>query len=121
MKVLVCGSRDWVEKETVIARLCELENEYESSLIIIQGGAGGVDIIAKNWAHDCGIMEVQVDSQWKFYTRAAGPIRNRWMLRLEPDLILAYPIHPSRGTKNMVMQAVRAGIKVEIYDAKNND
>lgn len=114
-KVLVCGSRKWNDKGIIAASLCALKEEHKD-LMIIQGGADGADKIAKLWAHHWGVMEVTVDANWGYYHNAAGPVRNRWMLELAPDLVLAYPLPGSKGTYNMVEAAIKAEIKVIIHE-----
>ena len=51
------------------------------------------------------------------YWKAAGPARNREMLKEKPDIVLAFhnDIEKSKGTKDMVMAANKAGIIVCIY------
>ena len=121
MKILVCGSRDWNDY-TAIRR--ELDKLYHiqverDALIIIQGGARGADAIARGWAERNGVPCVQVDANWVFYGKSAGPISNEWMLRLDPDLVLAFSVDldHSKGTKNMVTQALKAGVKVLSFEA----
>jgi hypothetical protein len=60
---------------------------------------------------------MEYPAQWHKYGRAAGPIRNQQMLAEgKPDLVLAFhdDIDGSRGTKDMVNRARRAGVKVEV-------
>lgn len=55
---------------------------------------------------------------WTKYGRAAGPIRNKEMVRLGADLCLAFPDHPkgqgSRGTWGCIDLAHQAGIPILI-------
>lgn len=53
-----------------------------------------------------------VHANWEAFGAAAGPVRNRWMLDLEPDLVIAFP--GGKGTKNMIEQAKKRGVPVMV-------
>ena len=57
-------------------------------------------------------------AEWDTFGKAAGPIRNGWMLKMEPDLVLAFhnDIRQSKGTANMVSIARKKGIEVKIFE-----
>lgn len=139
IKVLVCGGRDYgnyshdLEPEEFkqqklkeykhiqeyLNRFAIDNSEYytpddnwlPSDILIISGGAKGVDRAAVDWAvvHWCQFKEFYPD--WKTYGKAAGHIRNKQMLdEGQPDLVIAFP--GGRGTENMVQQATEKGVKV---------
>ena len=112
MRVLVCGSRDWTQSERIYARLLQLPK----GTAIIEGGARGADGYAGTFADDYGYPHIQVAANWEFYEKAAGMIRNSWMLDLQPDLVIAFHpnIESSKGTKDTVTKARKLGIPVEI-------
>jgi hypothetical protein len=71
--------------------------------------------MAKDWgsAHHAWVYSFPAD--WETYGKAAGPIRNTQMLTEgNPDMVAAFhnDISKSKGTKNMIVQAKKAGIKV---------
>lgn len=78
--------------------------------LLIHGGAHGADTLAGEWARDNGIPVQVVPAEWDTHGKAAGPIRNRAMLALSPDAVIAAP--GGRGTADMVKQARRAGVPV---------
>lgn len=114
MKVLVCGSRHldkgWLK------RIRERFERLPESSVIIEGGARGADLLARTAAEDTGLDVVELPANWKKYGLPAGPIRNRKMLDLQPDLVIAFhpDIDSSSGTKDCVAEARRRGITVEI-------
>jgi len=64
-----------------------------------------------------GLEVIWFPADWEKYGRAAGPIRNKQMIMEgKPDLVVAFHnnISKSRGTKNMVTQARRHGIRVQM-------
>lgn len=130
MRLLVCGSRDYGvydidmsphEKLSAIQDslfLCYTLNEYlDSGLIIISGAAKGADTQAAAWARVHNVTLEEYPADWKQYGRSAGPIRNKQMLvEGKPDMVLAFSndFEGSKGTKNLVEQAKKAGIPTKV-------
>lgn len=114
MKVLICGDRDWWNCRKIAKRILELP----SCAVVIHGACRGADRIAGNAAFNRGLVVREYPAQWKKYGPAAGPIRNKRMLDEKPDLVIAFHsnLDDSRGTKNMVNLARKAGIEVEIHE-----
>lgn len=116
MRILVCGSRDWTNR-ALLSTVLDTVKHREIIEVIIEGEATGADTMAREWAEDNGILVKKFPADWDRYGKAAGPIRNKQMLvEGKPDLVLAFTLDlaSSRGTKNMVMQALEA--KVETID-----
>jgi len=115
MRVLVCGSREWANGEAMLRRLQTLE--AHDKVVIIEGEARGADLMAKGIAKYFGWEVLPFPADWDKYHRAAGPIRNQQMLvEGRPDLVLAFhaDLEHSKGTKDMVDRARRAGVPVEV-------
>jgi hypothetical protein len=95
-----------------------------SRTLIIEGGNGnyiegklhGADKIAGRVAKELGFGLCEVPANWGAFGRKAGPIRNRQMLDLKPDLVIAFHdnLTESRGTADTVREAKRRGIPVEV-------
>lgn len=115
MKILVCGGRDFEDRDFVFDSLDQLmfEQDCWDSCIIIQGGAKGADALAKEWAYERVQACAQVDAPWEMVGKVAGRVRNGWMLRLKPDVVIAFP--GGKGTSNMITQAEEAGVPVERF------
>ncbi|MDP1907227.1 MAG: DUF2493 domain-containing protein [Hyphomicrobium sp.] len=114
MKVLVCGDRNYTDYHKIYTYLEDLP---EKGTIIIEGGARGVDSLAKRAAEDLGLLVIEYKAHWKLYGKAAGPKRNRLMLQENPDVVFAFhsDLSKSKGTKHMVSIARKAGIKVRLF------
>jgi hypothetical protein len=137
--VLVTGDRHWDDMRTVEADAAMLlKQNLKSDLIIIHGGAPGLDTIWDIVANKNSIHRAKVDALWETRYRGAGPQRNSVMGRLIFQAMLGsilseYPtqdveeeahvefgqclayhndIRKSKGTRNMVKWAVRHGIPV---------
>ena len=112
-KVLVCGSRNWYDTDAISSRLSQLHK----STIIIHGAARGADTIARAYAIRFGLRQVAVPAKWEEHGRSAGPIRNRFMLDMKPDLVIAFHLGDSPGTWDCINEARRRGIPVEVIHA----
>lgn len=112
MKIIFCGSREWGDRDKILQRMKQLDR----TTLIIEGDARGADRIAGEIADELGMPHIKVAANWDYYQKAAGPIRNRWMLDLEPDLIIAFHsnIAESKGTKDCLTEATRRKILVEV-------
>jgi len=120
MKVLVCGDRNYTDTARVHGALDALDrlNGIEA---VIEGCATGADSMGESWAREHGVPIRHFRPEWDKYGRAAGPVRNRQMLMEgRPDLVLAFHdnLEESKGTKDMVRQAQKAGIEVWHYAEK---
>jgi hypothetical protein len=115
MKILIVGSRDWQDTYIIFWRIRKLLEDYGDDITIISGGARGADRIAAFWCKTLEINLIEVHANWKKYGRAAGPIRNKLMLDMNPDLVIAFheDLENSKGTKNTVDEAEKRGFKVE--------
>lgn len=109
MKILVSGSRTWVDKE----RIRKVLLSY-SPTFVIQGGARGADRLAREVCFEEGIPCHTEHAKWEKFGNAAGPIRNGEMLKMEPDLVLAFWDGASRGTKDMIDTAHKSGVDVDV-------
>lgn len=109
MRVLVCGGRDFANRELVNAILDGAANGAGLSCVI-QGGANGADKLAREWAWSREVACETFEADWS-RGKAGGPIRNQRMLDDgKPELVIAFP--GGAGTADMVSRANRAGIPV---------
>lgn len=115
MRVLVCGGRDYNNKDLVFEELDKIQPSF-----LIEGGAKGADTLAWRW----GNINLSPDQKrsfpanWDKHGKAAGYIRNQQMLdEGKPDLVLAFP--GGKGTADMVRRAQKLGITViELKDTR---
>lgn len=113
MKVVVCGSRDWANPWPILCELRKLPLEAT----VIHGAARGADRLAGELAVGLGFREVlAVPADWRGKGKAAGAMCNRAMLGMKPDLVLAFPLRDSVGTRHMIDIARRAGVEVRVFE-----
>jgi len=97
MRVLVCGSRSWIDADLILTYL-----QRVGATLVIHGGAKGVDRLAGQAASRLDIPVEVYAADWDRYGKQAGFIRNGEMLaRGRPDLVLAFWDGQSRGTQHM--------------------
>lgn len=110
IKVLVCGGRQYYDKNVVYGELDKLHALAEIHCIV-QGGATGADQLGKIWAKKNGVHPVTYEPLWEVNDRKAGNMRNEFMLSdSKPDIVLAFP--GGTGTKDMITRAEKAGYEV---------
>lgn len=112
MKLLVCGDRNWTNGAAIMRELKRMKPQ-----LVIHGGARGADTLAGEAAKSLGIKVKVFPAQWDKFQRAAGPIRNQQMLdEGKPNKVLAFhaDIVSSKGTKDMLKRADRAGIPTKL-------
>lgn len=114
MRLLVCGSREYTDRGHIFHYL-DAFHAHTPVSVLIHGAARGADRIARNWAASRLVHTLPFPADWEQYGKAAGPIRNKQMLdEGKPDAVLAFPLPGSKGTHNMIYQAVEAGVPTKI-------
>ena len=112
LRILVCGDRNWTDWEPIRRFIAGLPKDT----VIIEGEARGVDSIARLVAGEYSLEVEGYPANWELHGKAAGPIRNKRMLdEGKPNKVVFFhsDLAKSKGTKNMVEQARKAGIPVE--------
>lgn len=114
MRVLVCGSRSFGEKDTHARQMDQVLRDLPPDATIVHGDARGADRMAGTWARENGRHEERHPANWEKHGKAAGPIRNSEMLRADLDRVIAFWDGKSKGTKDMIDKAKRS------YVGENN-
>lgn len=119
-RVLVCGSREW-EDGAAIRTALEAQAEDSHGIVVIHGDARGADRTADVVARSLGFDVMKMPADWRTHGKAAGPIRNKLMLDLRPDVVLAFKDEFNwalnrGGTEHMVKIALDAGVPCWITD-----
>lgn len=113
MRVIVTGSRDWPDRRGVWNALDELQEQQRGRLQVVHGGCPtGADAAAGDWCLFRKVTPRVFRADWERYGKAAGPMRNQNMIDEGADLVLAFVRNDSRGARDTVSRAEKAGIKV---------
>lgn len=128
MRVLVCGGRDYDDRDHIWNTLCDLNVKRGPITVIIHGCATGADNEAMLWAQampkrkhapfqaawsDLNHPDAVIKTRWdgSRYDAMAGFRRNQRMIdEGKPDLVIAFP--GGKGTADMTQRAHKAGIEV---------
>ena len=112
-RLLVCGGRDYADREFVFQCLDRVHAK-RTVMLLIHGAAKGADSLAAEWAKERGIEALPFPvtaEDWNRHGRNAGPMRNQTMLdKGTPEAVVAFP--GGRGTAHMVRIAEQAGLPV---------
>jgi hypothetical protein len=120
-RVLICGDRNWTHFSLIYNWLEGLWIEsiaYGADIVVIEGEAKGADTHGRLAAEDLGLSVIRFPADWTAYGRAAGPIRNKQMLdEGRPTEVHAFhdSISTSKGTLNMLKQALKHGIRCYLH------
>lgn len=111
-RVIVCGGRDYADRDRVREILDEHVGQAESVVwpVLVHGGASGADHLADDWAMGRDVLIEEHKADWDVHGRAAGPIRNQEMADAGASLCIAFP--GGKGTADMKRRARAAGIPV---------
>ena len=118
-RVIVTGDRHWYCEELAYRVVQGLRAKHGPGVVIVEGGAEGVDWAFHVAANGCEVATERFDADWKRLGPRAGPARNAAMIVAGADLCIA--VHPnidvSRGTKDCVRQALAAGIPTWLIES----
>lgn len=116
MRVLVTGSRSWLDRETIrSAMLAQWDKAGRGDVTLVHGAAEGADVLAASVALELHWTIEPHPALWRDFGKSAGPIRNAEMVGMGADVCLAFPLFNSRGTIDCMMRAHHAGIPVLVY------
>ena len=112
--LIIAGSRDY-PRAKVLSILNEkkdhiLDNIYE----VVCGMCHGPDLVGKEWAEENGIPVKKFPAEWNKYGKQAGFIRNKAMAE-HATMLYAFWDGKSNGTKDMIKQARRINLHVEVF------
>lgn len=103
----VVGSREYAYERrvrTLVRKVARLN----ASVIILSGGARGVDTWAVDEAERVGLPTEVLPAEWDKYGRAAGMIRNAQLVK-RAGKVMAFWDGVSKGTRNTMDTASKAG------------
>lgn len=118
MKVLVFGSRTWVDQRVIERELRKLPR----TTILVHGAAPGADNIGGYVGQTLGFTIRPYPADWTTYGKGAGTIRNQKMLDMEHlsdepiDLALCFHDDPGlgKGSADMHRRLLTATPSIEV-------
>ena len=121
-RVVVCGGLSFTDQETCFTSLDRILDGKED-IEIVSGHARGADALGEKYAMMHSLELTVFKADWKRYGRGAGPIRNKQMVdyaKAEHGIVVAFWNGTSRGTRNTIELARKAGLEIHIisYESK---
>lgn len=106
MRVIVTGDRHWNALDLAEDILRRLLAKYGSDVVIIRGGACGVDNAFAEACSKLGVVAEPHVADWKALGKLAHPIRNRHTVLFGANMCIAVhgSLATSKGTKDCVRQ-----------------
>jgi hypothetical protein len=131
-RVLVTASR---EPDSVTGHRALVHQKLDERLMVygritvVHGDCPtGGDLYAREWAElqilmgmrqgEAWVRHEAYPALWGEFDKAAGPIRNKYMVMLEADECIGFPMPSSRGTISCMDLAAAAGIPIINYGAQ---
>lgn len=118
MKIAIVGSRDYPQPSAVSRYVGRLHMECpdvwgEGGLVIVSGGARGVDSWAADEARIRDIPVEEYPAEWVRYGKRAGFLRNEDIVKAA-NKVVAFWDGESRGTKHTIDLALRHKKHLEV-------
>jgi hypothetical protein len=127
MRVLITGSREWPDDNSVGRAIHEWIDKggyippvdgLEGFTLVHGACPKGADAHAEAfgvaWVEPYGGVVERHPADWTV-GRAAGVLRNQKMVDLGADVVLAFPTPGGRGTQDCIRRARKAGLNVVVY------
>jgi hypothetical protein len=139
MRVIVTGDRNWYCPDLAEAVVNRMLARYCPGLVIVHGGATGVDRSFAEAAEAVGVDQeahparwhdldvpgavIRQDKRGRAYNANAGPARNAEMLAAGADLVVGFhrAISSSKGTRDMLRRAVEAGVPAYLVSSDKGE
>lgn len=112
MRVLVTGSRDWLDTDAIDTAIQNAICNMWGPHTVVHGACPtGADAQADYWARYRGLTVERHPADWDIYGKAAGFRRNAEMVTAGADVCLAFIKGASRGATHTADLAEKAGIR----------
>jgi|SRR5688572_7736825 len=117
MKIGIVGSRYFTDYDAFRVILKYYRNKFEFDMIV-SGGATGVDELAYKYAVQCGITFVCHPPKLSEGIPTAYHRRNLKIVGMS-EIIIAFPLGESRGTRHTISLAKRLNKELYIVELQN--
>lgn len=111
LKVSISGSRHYNDYN-YFKSIMDYYKPYISHINV--GDAKGIDSLTVKYCQNNNIPYNIFVANWDMYGKAAGPNRNADIIK-NTELLIAFPLQDSKGTKDTMNKANNMGIPVHVY------
>lgn len=122
LSVIIAGSRSFNDYELLKTKCSEIlqDIQKENSITVISGTANGADRLGERYAEEHDFQVKRYPADWKRFSLSAGIIRNALMAK-HANMLIAFWDGKSRGTRNMIETARKAGLSVHVIAFGNSN
>lgn len=113
-KVAVVGSREITDYLFVAERLDYFLQDIKGGVVIVSGGAKGVDTLAEQYAEEKGYKTEIYLPDYEKYSGKVAPIKRNTTIMENSEYCIAFTKDDSKGTANAISEANRLGLKIRI-------
>ena len=113
--VAVTGYKDGPDHNTIYRTLDAVRAKYPD-IILLHGGARGVQQIAASWAANRGVQHVPFQPDYQAHGKAAIPRRDEQILKMNPRGVIAFVAPDSKPTF-LHQEAIRRGLNPLVVTA----
>lgn len=114
-RILISGSRNWSDQQTIYRALGEYAGAEH--VVLLSGRCmQGADVICEAYALENDWEIEAYPADWKQFGKKAGPMRNAAMVAAGADIALIFIKDSSKGAGGCAMMAHRSGIKTVVYN-----
>jgi len=110
MRTIIAGSRDCLNYAELLKAIDAIDWQ---PTVVLSGNARGADTLGEQWAKENAIPLEIYPAGWQQYGKKAGLMRNIQMAE-KADALIALWDHKSTGTKHMIEEAFRRGLRVHV-------
>lgn len=114
-KIIIAGNKYFTDKAFVYRTLDKyLDFLFEpgKNPMILNGGSGGVDYLARQYANENSVGCKTLYANWNEYGNKAGFIRNNEMAT-EGEILIAFH-NGDKYTSSMIVTAIKKGLEVHV-------
>jgi hypothetical protein len=120
VKIAIVGSRKFYNCETVKKHLFYVlakEQLSLSDIMLVSGGAKGVDTCAEQIAKEFGLSILIHFPNYRKFGKIA-PLKRNDLIVKNSDIVIAFPTNNSRGTYDTIKKAKRKKKKVYVFNVE---
>lgn len=112
-RLWVGGSRTFADRELLFRKLDVLTWRVRRKVVVVHGGAKGVDKLAGEWAWERGWTQEVHHPDWDRLGKKAGAVRNGEMAKAA-DAAVFFWDESSPGARDAIAKAKQAGTPVRV-------
>lgn len=118
-KVIIAGTRNFDDYQLLKRYADKILANVSKPIEIVSGRCRGADLLGEHYASEKRFLLTFFEAKWSEYGRRAGPMRNAQMASYA-DALIALWDGKSKGTKNMIDEALKAGISIRVINYVDN-